>query len=318
MPHVTNISTQAGMLPGVNQKYYDRKLLDNAKPKLVHYEFGQKRPMPKGQGKQIAFRKFTPFAASTTALTEGVAPEGQELSMTEVTATIQQYGGFVETTDVLNMVALDPIINESTELMGEQAALTLDTLTRNALHAGTNVMFASGTSRSGLTAANVLTATLIRKAVRTLKKNRARPFTRNGNAGYFMCIVGPDTVFDLQNDPDWKDVSKYQNAEQIYTGELGKLFGVVFVETTESMIFAGAGTGGVSVASTLVFGRDAYGVVDIGGPGENMHIIVKPAGSAGTADPLNQKSTVGWKIDGYAAKILQDGWLVRIEHGISA
>lgn len=319
MAQSINTSTHAGLLPGQIQKFYDRSLLESVKPKLVHYEYGQKRTLPRGNGKTISFRKYTPFAASTTALTEGVAPDGQMMAMTEVTATIKQYGDYVAISDVVSTTQLDPVIHDAVKLMGDQCALTIDTLTREALHTGTNVMYAGGkTARNTLTAGDVMTSLMIRKAVRQLKKARAKKFARQGNRGYYVAVVGPDTVFDLQNDADWKAVATYQAAEHIYDGEIGKLYGVVFVETTEAKLFTGSGAGGVDVASTLVFGQDAYGVVDLGSVGENVSTIVKAAGSAGTADPLNQRSTVGWKVSGYVAQILQPGWLIRIEHGITA
>ena len=314
-----NTTAQAGLLAGQPQRYYDRKLLENVSPKLVHYMYGQKRPLPTQNGKIIQFRKYTPFQPHTTALIEGVVPDGQTMTMTEVVATLEQYGGFVALSDKLSLTQLDPVIAAAVEMMSDQCAITIDTLVRDAMHAGTNVMYGgTRTSRASLTAADKLTSKDIRKAVRLLKKNRAKKFDRPGNRGYFVAIVGPDATYDLQDDPDWKAVASYQSAEKIYDGEIGKLYGVVFVETTEAKIFAGGGAGGIDIASTAVFGADAYGVVDLGGVGENVRTIVKPAGSAGTADPLEQQSTVGWKVNGFAAVILQPAWLVRIEHGFSA
>ena len=323
MAAVTN-TTSTSTLSSTMQTYYDRKLLQDMKPKLVHYQFGQKRPLPKNNGKTINFRKWTPFAANTTALSEGTPPDGQALSMTNLSTTIAQYGDYVKVTDLLDMTALDPVINDATELMADQAALSVDTIVKNAIIAGTTVQYAGGnTARNTLDATDVLTTSEIRKAVRTLKKNKARPFT--DGKPYYVAIVGPDTVYDLQNDSMWQDVSKYQNDEAIYSGEIGRMFGVRFIETTEAAIVAGAGAAIGSgsdkydVALTLVFGQDAFGVVEIGGQSQqNGQIIVKPAGSAGAADPLNQVSTVGWKVPGFAAVILQQAWIVRIEHGFSA
>lgn len=306
------------------QSYYDRKLLETMKPKLVHCQFGQKRPIPRNNGKTIQFRKWTPFDAVTTALTEGTVPDGQALSQTAVTATVAQYGGYVAVSDLLDMTALDPVANDAVEMMADQGALSLDHIVRDVLTTSadaTNVLYAasSGTaaaSRSAITAAHKLTTLEIRKAVRALKKAKAPRISRGGRQ-YYVAIVGPDTTFDLQSDPLWVDVSKYQAKEQIYSGEIGRLFGVLFVETTEAKIFAGAGASDADVAATLVLGRDAYGLIDIEGSGA-VRTLVKPRGSAGTADPLNQISTVGWKAAAFTAKILQPLWMIRIEHGISA
>lgn len=305
-----------GLSPSM-QTYYDKRLLQNAVPVLVHQKYGQKRVIPKNGGKTVNFRKFTPFPALTTALTEGVVPDGQQLNVTQLTATVAQYGGYVAVSDLLDLTAIDPILDETAELLGNQAGLSIDTITRDVLVTGTNVQYANGkTARNLVANTDVLTTTEIRKAVRTLKKNMARPFPRNGK-GYYVAIVGPDTVYDLQNDTLWQDVSKYSAAEQIFDGEIGKIFGVVFVETTNAKIFAGAGASGADVAATLIFGQDAYGVIDISGSGA-IRNIVKPKGSAGTSDPLDQISTSAWKVEAYTAKILQELWMIRIEHGISA
>lgn len=295
------------------QTYYDRKVLMNAKPNLVFYEYGQKVVVPKNHGKVVQFRKWTPFDAVSGALTEGVIPDGQSLAMTEVTAELNQYGGYVAVTDILDLTAIDPVINDSVELMGDQGGLTIDTLIRDELLKGDKVQYAGdATQRSDIAATDVLTVEDIRKAVRTLKNNKAPQFVRDGK-GYYVAVVGPNTTFDLQSDPVWQDVSKYANTEQLFTGEIGKLFGVIFVESSQAAIVS---EGDVSVGQTLVFGKNAYGVIEL--EGGNLKSIIKPRGSAGTSDPLDQISTVGWKVDGFAAKILQPMWMVRIEHGLSA
>lgn len=257
MADITNTTGSAGLSPSM-QTYYDKKLIKDMKPKLVHCNYGQKRPIPRNAGKTVKFRKYTPFEAATTPLTEGVTPDGHAITQTEISATVAQYGDYVRVTDLLDMTAVDPVISDSVELNADQAALTLDTVVRDVMCAGTNVMYANGTSRADVAAGNILTTTLIRKAVRTLKKAKARPFYRNGKP-YFYAIVGPDTVYDLQSDENWLKVSQYQQAEKIENGEIGKLFGVVFIETTESKIFAtaGAGTPKADVACTLMFGADA-------------------------------------------------------------
>jgi len=316
----TSLTTTPG-LSATMQTYYDRKMIIDMKPKLVHYQYGQRRALPLNQGKIVSFRKWTPFGALTTALTEGATPNSQALALTEVTATIAQYGGYVAVSDLLDMTAIDMVANDSVELMADQGALTIDGITKTALQSGTNVLYAANaagvaaTSRTALTAEHKLTSTDLRKAVRLLKRNKAPTFMRAGK-GYYVAIVSPETMYDLQSDPLWQDVSKYQDSEQIFSGEIGRLFGVIVVETPEAHVFSGGGASGANVASTLVFGKDAYGVVDLGG--NNVRAIIKNRGSAGTADPLNQISTVGWKVEGFAAKILQNAWIVRIENGYSA
>lgn len=313
--NVINTTATAGLSPGM-QTFYDKRLLENMKPMMAYTKHGQKRPMPRNNGKTINFRKFVPFAVSLEPLTEGVTPPGHELSQTEVTATVHQHGDYVTVSDLLSMTHIDPVIAESNKLNAMQAAETIEGVTRDVLSKGTNVLYANGTSRSEVGATHVLTSVLLRKAVRTLKKNKARPFIRNGKP-YFYAIVNPDTTYDLQDDPMWEKVATYQQAEKVESGEIGRLFGVVVIEATTGITFAGAGASGVDVAGTIVFGQNAYGTVDIEGSGA-VQSFVKPLGSGGTADPLNQRSTIGWKVPAYTAVILQPDWIVRIEHGMSA
>ena len=228
-----------------NKTFYDRKLLDTAKTRLVHANFGQKRSIPKNNGKRVEIRKYNLFTPDTGALTltEGVTPTGQNLTQSKVEADVKQYGAYVEISDLLEMTSYDPVIADSAELLGEQLGTVIEWVTRDAMNETTNVQYAGGAaSRQTLTTSNKLTVEEVRKAVRTLKKNKARPFVTglDGSARkpHFICICSPDATYDLQNDALWQDVSKYSNAEQIYSGEIGRLFGVVFVEATEAKVYA--------------------------------------------------------------------------------
>ncbi|MBQ5587131.1 MAG: N4-gp56 family major capsid protein [Selenomonadales bacterium] len=322
----TTVSTQGTTY--LNKTFYDRNLLENAKTQLVHAQFGQKRSIPKGSGKKVEFRKWTEFDPLLAlnpngdgvymGLTEGVTPEGMDLKQTNVEAECKQYGAYVEVSDLLKTSSFDDVMEGATDMLGEQMGIAIEWVTRAAMNAGTNVQYANGKNgRSELTAADALTVLEVRKAVRTLKKNKAKMISGKGKKPHFVCICSPDSTFDLQNDALWQDVSKYSNAEQIYSGEIGRLFGVVFVESTEAMVFAGKGNSGADVHSTLIFGKDAYGTVDIAGSGA-IETIIKPLGSGGTEDPLNQRATVGAKVPAYTAVILNNGWMVRVEHGVTA
>lgn len=319
MANNTNTTVNTAATTYLNKTYYDRNLLENAKTKFVHALYGQKRKIPKNSGKRVEFRRWTAFdpAVATVALTEGVTPNGQSLKQTAIEAEIKQYGVFTEVSDMLRTTSYDDVVEGSTDLLGEQLGTAIEWITRDAMAMTTNVQFANGkTARNALTADDKLTTTEIRKAVRTLKKTKARKFTREGGKPHFICICSPDATYDLQDDPIWQDVSKYSNAEQIYTGELGRLFDVVFVESTEGKVYEGEGANSADVHAALIFGEDAYGTIDIEGSGA-MRTIIKGPGSSGTADPLDQRSTVGAKVDGYAVKVLNDEWIVAIEHGVS-
>lgn len=399
-----NVNTIATMSAGGNfpTAFYDRQLLESAKTRFVHAEFGQKRPIPRNNGSHVNFRRWNLFDpnAAISGLVEGETPTGQSLSQTDVEATVKQYGAYVEVSDLLDLTAYDSVINDSAELLGEQIGTVVEWVTRDAMCATSNIQYAGGAaSRFELDSDKKLTVEEIRKAVRTLKKNKARPFCEDGRKPHFICICSPEATYDLQNDENWKSVSAYSNAEAIYSGEIGRLYGVVFVESTEAKVYEQSvlnavkvgvtnmtsfvlkntptaaeaeylSTGGnkimigsdeytlaasgsfnpanntvklsasatlsanavvwskdagavdastkeaLPVHATLVFGKDAYGVVDVDGKGA-VQLIVKPHGSSGTADPLDQRATVGAKVTAYAAVILNDLWLVKIEHTVS-
>ena len=307
----TNMTTSTGLTPGM-QTYYNRELLRTFEPNLVHLQFGENYRMPMNSGITMNMRKMIPVAAKTTALEEGNPGDGKMLAEVAVTTTIQQFGDYARCSDWLDMVHLDENITRRVQRFGDAGARSVDALVRDELATCTNVIYAGGkTARAQLTAADKLTSRELRKAVRTLKKNLAEKFN-----GYYVAIVGPDTVYDLQEDDAWVKVSEYQDKENIYTGEVGRLFGIRFVESTEAKIFEGAGASSVDVASVIVLGRYAYGLTSL--KGNKPRVVVKTAGSAGTADPLDQISTVGWKLDGFAAKLLQPEFAVRIECGFTA
>lgn len=304
---------------GVIQTYYDRRLLNYAKKHLVYANYGQKRRIPRGNGKKVNFRRWDTFTPDQYlhVLTEGVVPDGLTPTQTQIEATVSQYGAYVATSDLLDMVAIDPYVRDATRLLGDLMGDVVDMVSRNALMVGSNVQYAGGkTARNALTSSDVLTVTEIRKAVRTLKKNHTPKFN-NGRRAHYVCICSPDATYDLQSDSLWQDVSKYSNAEQIYEGEIGRLFGVVFVEGSNAPTLTGAGASSADVQQTIIFGDEAYGTVEIDGSGA-IQTIIKPLGSAGSADPLNQISTVGAKVPAYTCVILNDAWIVRIEHGFSA
>ena len=307
----TNMTTSSGLSAGM-QTYYNRELLRTFEPNLVHLQFGDEHRMPPHSGLVMNMRKLIPLETNTKALSEGDPGESVMLAETEVTVQLQQYGEYARCTDKLDLTHLDMDIMRRTKLFGDAGARSIDAVVREELAKCANVIYAGGkASRAELTAADKLTSKELRKAVKALKKNHAQTF-----GGHYVAIIGPDTMYDLQEDDAFVKVSQYQDKENIYTGEVGRLFGVRLVETTEAKVFEGAGASGADVASVIVLGQYAYGVTSL--KGAKPRVIVKPAGSAGTADPLDQISTVGWKMDGFGAKLLQPEYAVRIECGFSA
>ena len=303
---------QTTLLPGLSAEmktFYDMTLIDEAQAALVHDQFGQKRPIPKNGGKTIEFRKFAALTKALTPLVEGVTPDGKGLTVSTITATVNQYGDYITQSDVLELTSLDNTILEATKLLGRQAGLTLDTIVRNVMQSGTNVTYcpkvaADGvetavTSRDALDNTSQLTVKVLQQVVAKLRAQNTP--TINGK---YVAIIHPYVAYDLMRDPEWIDAHKYAKPDNLYEGEIGEVAGIRFVQTSEAKIYAGG------VFGTLVFGEGAYGVTEITGGG--LQTIVKQKGSAGTADPLDQRSSVGWKAI-KTAELLIPQYLVRVE-----
>ena len=300
----TNTTLDSG-LSAENKTYYDMTLIDEAQANLVHDQFAQKRPIPKNGGKKIEFRKFASLPKAMTPITEGVTPDGKKLSVTTLEAEVAQYGDYIVQSDVLELSAIDNTIVEATKILGRQAGLTLDTITRNVMQSGTNVFYApkaDGTavaSRSDLDSTCKLTVDVVNRVVAFLKKNNAPKIN-----GDYVAIIHPFVAYDLQSDERWIDAHKYAQPENIYQGELGKIGGVRFIESSEAKVYAGG------VFGCLFLADGAYGVTEITGGG--LTTIIKQKGSAGTADPLDQRSSIGWKAI-KTAEILVEPYMIRVE-----
>lgn len=231
----------AGLTPEM-KTYYSDYLIDNAEPALVYDKFAQKVNIPRGNGKTIQFRKYNPLPTLTESIAEGVTPTGQRIDMNTVNATVAQYGGYVEFSDFLLMSAIDNNLCMATKLLGAQAGRTLDAITREVVCGGTNVQYADGqvSARHLLTGGNedpaencYLTVSAIRRAVRSLKNQNAEKID-----GSYIAIIHPDCAYDLMNDPNWKFPHQYATPENIYEGEIGKIEGVRFIESTEAKVFS--------------------------------------------------------------------------------
>ena len=300
----TNTTLSEG-LSVENKTYYDKNLIREAQPNLIHDQFGQKKPIPKNGGKTIEFRKFASLPKATTPLTEGVTPDGKSLNVSNITAEVAQYGDYVTLSDMLDLTAIDPVVVEAVKVVGNQAGLTLDTITRNVLQSGTNVYYcpkgdgSAVTSRAGLDATCLLTVDVVKNVAALLKSVNAPKID-----GSYVAIIHPFVAADIMKDPMWIDAYKYKNPENIYEGEIGKIAGVRFIESSEAKIYDNG------VFGCLFLGANAYGITEVEGGG--LQTIIKQLGSSGVADALNQRSSVGWKAI-KTAEILIEAYMYRVE-----
>ena len=312
--------TGTAQVPAGVSAFYDRNLLERALPALIHDKWGQMRNLPKNNSSVIKFRRWNALSTATTALTEGVTPAGSAMSVTDITATIAQYGDFTTLTDVVKLTVEDNVVKEATDVLGEQGGETIDELTRDVLVAGTVVRLA-GEVAARVNVATAMTTADLDSAIKTLKGQNAKKFTETvtgsvkvGTApikAAYVAITHPDVSETLEGLTGWVGAETYASQTLVDVNEIGSYKYIRFVETTMGKIFTGEGATGSDVYATLVFGKNAYGVVSLRGQ-KNIQTIIKPLGSAGTADPLDQRASVGWKA-WTVTKILNDNFMVRIE-----
>ncbi len=314
----TTSDTSVNNLTAEMKTFYDKTLITLASPYLVHDQFGQKRDIPKNGGKTIEFRKFSSLPKALTPLTEGVTPTGNKLNVTAITATVEQYGDYIEQTDMLELTAVDNTIVEATKQLSSQAGLTMDTIVRNEIVGGTNVLYCPKFTESGTETVVTSRAALDQTALLRVKDVfRAAAELKAMNApkidGYYVGIIHPYVAYDLMQEAgnQWMEVQKYTTPENMLTGEIGCVGGVRFVESTEAKIW-NAGISNGAVFATLILGADAYGVTSVEGGG--IEHIVKQKGYGD--DPLNQRSSIGWK-GLKTAKRLVEEYMIRVESGSS-
>jgi len=320
-------NTTRTQIPAEVNNYYDRTLLTRVVPLFLHQKWAMIKDIPTNAGTStIKFRRYGNLSAATTALTEGITPTGSQASVTDITATCAQYGDYLTVTDVVQYESQDPVLTEFAQLLGDQAGDTLDQITRDVLVAGTSVYYGgSATSRVTVASTDLITTTLILKVVRTLKNNNARKVTMmvDPSTGYntlplnacFVAIVHPNVSYTLKGLTGWIPVEKYSSSKTVMEGEIGAYDEVRFIESTNAKVFTGAGAASIDVYATLVIAMYAYGVTRVSG--QSLQNIIKPLGSGGTSDPLNQRSTTGWKST-FVAKILNNNFMVRIETAAAA
>jgi len=295
-------------LPGEIMTYYESKFLERAKYELMHGEGAQKNTHPKGKGKTIQWNRYAPLPPATTPLTEGNNPAEVNISSTQVTATLQEYGSSIKISKLLKLTSVDEDAVEKIELLGQNMGETIDTLDREALFAGATVQLAGGkTSLSNITASDILTTTEIRKAVRTLKTNKAIKYPD----GYFIGKIGPATEFDITGDATWVNAATYSDVKKLYRGEVGALHGVRFVNVTNQKSESST----VVVYSNFIHGAFAFAKYNLAGDVPKLYI--KTPNEHDTSNAADRYSVISWA-GSYVAKVLISEWVLNLKTAASA
>ena len=407
----TMYSYNSGVSPTL-QDYFQRRALKNVEPNLGYARDAQLIEQPEHNGKHVHFHRFIELSAITTPLAEGITPDGQQITETDFSVMTKPYGGYVSITDEFDLNHIDDMTQAVSDRLNNQAKLSIDTVIRDQISAGLNVMYpGSVSSRAALTASDKINYTVIKRVVRALKNAGAQPFPD----GYYHSKIDHDTYFDLTGDSHWIAVAQYQDDSRVQKYELGTIYLVKFFEvdngktfTAETYLYGttayltadatfdrdsrtmlineditedqareltgklvnvsyldsdtpvltamcvehvdaakklvrfrwvpaktvtdewttsnttkivptGGATSGITVHSTLIYGQNAFGIVKLGGKGQpNIQTIVHPPGSSGSLDPISQRGSIAWKVKHFCAAILNDDFIVRVEHAVSA
>ena len=302
------ITTATATMSSEISTYYERVFLARAMKRLIHAQGAQVKTMAAGEGKQINFTRYTPLAVATTALSEGTNPGEVNLTAATVSAELAEYGNSAKLARFLSTVSIDRNNKEKIEVFGQNMGETIDTLCRNEIVSGGTTQLAnSRTNITAITATDVLNATEIKKAVRTLEGNSAARY----DDGFFLGKIQPYTWYDLIGDSTWVNAKTYSDVKDLYMGEVGELFGVRFMTTTNGHTSAST----VTVYSNLIHGKDAFGVMDLATDAPKLYI--KTPGANDTSNPADRFSTIAWA-GSYVSKVLNSGWIINLKTGATA
>lgn len=324
--------TQYGDISPRTAAYASKELLKRGLPYLQLEKFGQMKSLPSNSTKTIRFRRYSALPNDPVALQEGITPAGQSLTYKDIEVTLQQYGGLITVSDVVTDTHEDPVLNEATEILGEQAAQMVEKLRWGVLKGCTNRVYANGTSLSAVNTA--ISKTMQRRAVRALKRQNARfitsvirstpAFGTENVAPGFIGLVHPDCEADIRSIDGFVPSEKYGSMTP-FENEIGKVEDVRYLSSTIFEPYLGGTTvGGVTVGGSagsmlsangsnadvypvLYLAKDAWAGVALKGLYGVTPMVVnaKPSDS----DPLAQRSHVGYKTMQNAI-ILNDGWMV--------
>ena len=320
MPSAVNLSSNTSQ--AIKSRYYDQLFLKVAESKFVHKQLGQlDRKIPQGEGGYgsgvVYWTRWSNLPLVSAGQGEGVPTTAVQMTAVNVTGSVAQYDAAVSISDILAYVSFGDIMKAAIERLAYNAGLSIDTVVRNAISTSLTVQCATGVAAAAWTsipATGTLSIAELRKAVRTLKRNDA--FEQAD--GLFVGVAHPDTLYDIMGDTStggWIDANKYTagNADKLLKGEVGKLYGVRFLESSNGYVRGTGVTASASIYVTSIFGRDAFGITDL----QNLKTYVKGFGSGGTSDPTEKVATAGWKTS-FGAAPLNSNFGVNIHHTVSS
>jgi N4-gp56 family major capsid protein len=315
-------STTTTVSQAIKSRYYDKLFLRIAESKLVHKQLGQiNRKVEKGEGGYgtgvVYWTRWTNLPLVSTGQGENVPTTAMSITATNVTNSTAQYNAAVSISDILAYVSFGDVMKEAMSRLAYNAGLSIDTVVRNTIATAGTLQSATGVAGAAWTsipATGTLTVAEVKKAIRTLRRNDSM----EQPDGYFIAVVHPDTLYDLMTDTAtgaWLDASKYTDSQvqNIMKGEVGRIAGVRFVETSNAYVRGTGVTASASIYVTNLFARDAFGVTELQG----LKTFVKGFESGGTGDPTEKVSTAGWKTT-FGAAPLNSSFQVSLSHAVSS
>ena len=297
------MASTTSTLSQLMQTYYDKLFISMVQRSQIMEQGSQKRPLPTGSGKIVYFQRYSPLALISQSPTEGSNPSAVDLSATNVSCTVAEYASYTPISKLLSLTAIDPKMKGAVEVMGINAGESRDALVRLELDNGTEQLAGSKTLISNIASSDTFSATEVRKAVKTLKLQKAMKY----DDGYFLGKTNPYGSYALMGDSTWVNAHTYKDGDNLYKGELGRLHGVRFVEGSE----ATKTTSTVDVYNSYIHGKEAFAVTDL--EGDRQHVYVKNPGANSTDNPVDRFSTVGWAMS-FAVKVLDSNWIVVVKH----
>ena len=267
------------------QTFYDKAFLEKAELELVHEVLCEKKHVPANSGKVVYFTRQTPHTVATTPLTENTNPDAVAFSATNVSATVGEYGKVSKVSSLFSLTSIDKGLKEKVETMGQNAGETIDTLIRTELFTGATVQLAGGKSAlTAVAATDVMSVVELRKAVKTLYRNKAQKYS----GGFYKGALSAQGVYDLQGDTNqgnFVTANQYNTPENIKKGLIGAIAGVLVYPTNNEKSESST----VTVYSNFIGGKEAIACIDVAGKGKKIHY--KKSGPNDTSNALDRKST---------------------------
>jgi N4-gp56 family major capsid protein len=285
--------------------YYEKKLLSTLEPRLVLMPLGKKQRLPKGNGKQVKWLRYSAISGSTSTLSEGTPPVEVSFSTSNVTSDIQQYGQYAKLSDLLSDTAIDPVLENLSERFGIAASKTIEELIVSEL--ANNCANQNVNNRANFAAIQASDVINHKELIEAMIRQKAA-FIGPHESGDYVVVLHPRAEYDLMvydQAGGWLDINKNVDNKPLLNGQVARMYGMKFLVSDKMLTSVGSGQGGIDVHQSFVIGEEAFGVVELNG--ESMKMFIKKHGSAGANDPLDQYATVGYKIHGFAVKFLDAG-----------